>query len=356
MDCIIRPYCPEDKNKIAALIGRVYGENAKGYYLKIFDWLFTNNPYNPDNRCHIYVAEDEHKIVGIMANNYVFLKILSSLKIARWGNFFFVDRDHKGLGIELFLSTLTLGVYPFFAFPNNPATLFEITMGMVKIGKIKTKISILNIKNVIVKKVRSGFALNPAKGIISKESYSRGKSKKNYKHFQIREISYFDGKFNGFWEEVSREYPLIVVRDQKYLNWRFIDCPIKYKILVAFSANDDIRGYVILRLIKGIIFKKGFIVDILANPRDYNVIGALMAESVLYFKEQGCDIAESMIVTNKRPYHRALIRNGFIINGSMGNFLCYSPDEKELSFMKSIDNWFITPSDPDLEITSLIER
>jgi hypothetical protein len=52
------------------------------------------------------------------------------------------------------------------------------------------------------------------------------------------------------WQRCQRELPLAIIRDARYLNWRYADCPdVEYvKLLVADRWTGQAEGIAVLRL------------------------------------------------------------------------------------------------------------
>jgi hypothetical protein len=66
----------------------------------------------------------------------------------------------------------------------------------------------------------------------------------------IRRVSRFDAGVDRLWERCGRELRVATVRDARYLNWRYADCPdVQYRLLVAGGAfGAPVRGIAVLRL------------------------------------------------------------------------------------------------------------
>ena len=76
----------------------------------------------------------------------------------------------------------------------------------------------------------------------------------------------------------------------------------------------------------------------------------MVSKAAEYFKDNKCITAECLIATNKKTYRKVLRRYGFVFKRVRNYFAVHGIDNKRLTFLKNINNWFITDSDPDLEI------
>ncbi len=350
----IREYKFGDKEKIFELIREVPINNVWGIPIsfmihKTWDWLFLNNPLNPDGSAHILVSEINSNIIGFIGNIFVDLKVDNKIIKARWGWNFITHPRHRNRGIRLFKMYLDMLSFPCFGFPGRRAVVLEAKLGVHKITSIYRQIRILNMKVFLQNKLTNrtiSYLGGLIWDIISKACFKTPYPDKN---ISVTEIASFDDRFNKFWQEVSIDYPIIIVRNQRYLNWRFIEAPFKYHIFTAIK-DDNILGYIVLRQEERNGLKRGYIVDILTKANDIKTLNALISKAVSYFKENKCDVAECLVLTNKKAYQKALTKQCFMIKRFIGYFVGYSKDEEVLSLIKNPDNWFITASDPDLDV------
>jgi hypothetical protein len=66
----------------------------------------------------------------------------------------------------------------------------------------------------------------------------------------IRQVSRFDGRVDRLWRRCQRELRVATIRDARYLDWRYADCPdVKYQLLMAGGTfGGPIQGIAVLRL------------------------------------------------------------------------------------------------------------
>ena len=115
----------------------------------------------------------------------------------------------------------------------------------------------------------------------------------------INEVSYFDDRFDAFWERVSIDYSIIVVRDRRYLNWRYVDAPnARYTIYVA-EREGEICGYVVLgdNRSRGLVC--GYIYDVIASLGQEDIIQCLVSKAIEHFQSKKADVIFCKMVSNK---------------------------------------------------------
>lgn len=346
----IKRYQTADKNRVFGLIGEAYGRQRAGAYKHIWDWLFINNPFLPQGSESILLLEEGDDLAGMVCNIFVDLKFNGGIKKVRWASFFIISNRYRGAGLSLGFYARDSQCYPLFAFPNLRASRFEKKSGLLKgIGVFKSKIRILSLFGIINKKINNK---HPSARLSTPDSINTDFRRFDYGDTFIEEINDFDESFEAFWREVSLGYETIVVRNRKYLRWRFVESPINYRIFRAVDRDNRIKGYTVLRIVNN----NGYIVDILTGYDDSRTIAVIFEFSVMFFKNSGCNLVECLIVTSSKAYARALFLNRFFISRVKVEFLGYSAKESELLKIRNLKNWFITAADPDLEMTNIISR
>lgn len=168
----------------------------------------------------------------------------------------------------------------------------------------------------------------------------------------VQSIDRFDEGFDKFWTQVRDKYPVMAIRDQAFLSWRF--APVsgrQYHILVARS-RDQMLGYTVLRCstVRGV--KTGLIMDMLVTdgPLGETAGACLMAEAEAYFRAQEMSLAAGLMVPLAAEY-RVLRRAGYTYlpqalapRAFRFAFSIHNTSDRDLiSF--SAQDWFITMAD-----------
>ncbi len=96
-----------------------------------------------------------------------------------------------------------------------------------------------------------------------------------------REIETFDARAGELFARCSRDWGYAVVRDDRYLNWRFVEHPRHTYVRLAVDGRGGaIAGYAVFRLADWPAPRAGLLVDWLVPPGDLEV-GATLREAVL---------------------------------------------------------------------------
>lgn len=162
----------------------------------------------------------------------------------------------------------------------------------------------------------------------------------------VRIVSEFDGGVDRLWETVSRNYGVIVVRNRKYLNWRYFKCNkwdgYDYK---AFIAEEDGRtvGYLVAGLIKR-KWKQGAIADVLAVKNRRDVLETLVSKALGYFSENTVDEVTTFVLGND-DFVKVLRENGFELVSHVPLIARINSDGIEKTLVKNPSDWYVTYGD-----------
>ena len=126
---------------------------------------------------------------------------------------------------------------------------------------------------------------------------------------EITQVSCFDRGIDEIWNEVSTGYGIILVRDHKYLNWRYFARPDAHYCAIVAKRDGKIQGYAVLSKRKSGRRDIGYIVDILSVSND--VFFALVRASSAYLSRQSVDSVRCWMQRNQSGY-QVLKKSGFM--------------------------------------------
>jgi len=130
---------------------------------------------------------------------------------------------------------------------------------------------------------------------------------------QLREIAWFDDGADRLWERTRETFDYAVVRDGRYLNWRFCDPRAGvYEVRGAERPDGELAGYVVV----GAIGEGAQIVDLLAEPGNTGALRALIGAATDIARKAGATTIE-LPMPRKHPYREVLARCGFVVRRSM---------------------------------------
>jgi hypothetical protein len=138
---------------------------------------------------------------------------------------------------------------------------------------------------------------------------------------------------------------MAVVRDSKYLNWRYIDSPNAYKIF-SVERHQLIKGFIVLTFEEGAT-KRGRIVEILVEQGQKAVTNLLLTQAIGYFFDQGADVINCWIL-EKSPAFTALEKRGFVKRETPHDLIVRSHTYGlSNEYFADDSKWYITMGDSD---------
>jgi GNAT superfamily N-acetyltransferase len=311
-------------------------------------WLYRENPAGTG---WIQIAEHEGKIVGQSAIVPILIKIGTEVITGVQGIDAMIHPEYRHQGIYVALSRSTHseaakeGIYIGFTFPNEKSHPIEINkLDWFNVAPLQVIIKPDNWGNALKMRFCNKMLLvflTVVGNIISRIFY-RAKSAPVIDGMTISKVLSFDERINNFWDRVSSKYPIMVLRNKDYLNWRYNVPGINYTVFLA-EKNKEILGYLVLRCTKRQQVKAGIIFDILAQSND--IARCLIFEAVEYCKREKTDLTYTIML-------REELREAFRDNGFMsikGQWFCAYSHSKNIpkDLLMDPGNWFILIGDSD---------
>jgi L-amino acid N-acyltransferase YncA len=124
-------------------------------------------------------------------------------------------------------------------------------------------------------------------------------------NFALHVLDGFDERFDDFWARVKDKYPIMVIRDHRYLAWRFARISGRqYRILVV-QVGDEVIGYTVLRCANSREIPTGLIVDLLVETGSRGEAAGvcLMAEALRYFRSENMWLAGGLMSPRAAEYN-----------------------------------------------------
>ncbi|MHA1326900.1 MAG: GNAT family N-acetyltransferase [Promethearchaeota archaeon] len=325
----VKKYDNSDFRDLMVLYEKVFPQYmSKDLWL----WKFKQNPFG---EFFTFLIKDKNKVISaynVIAKEFnlygVKIYCVQSLDTM-------TDPDYRGLGLFPFLGNLTYEYikqkeYCFvYGFPNHIIyKLREIKLGWTNLGQLH-----LFSKNLTSKIEYFNFVNN---------------------NFTIKEISRFDKDINDFWNNCKSNYSIIITKDRDYLNWRFCNHPkVNYKkYLILDNETNKIVSYFVLKKYEDKIGNfLGHIVDFLIGPQSKSlkkeIFNLIEKFSSMIFKEECSKLTFWMPDNDLKNF--ILNELGYTIN-KMNTYFGYKilKNQKQLSNLRSLKNWYITMANNDV--------
>jgi len=317
---LVRPYRSSDEPGVLSLWQAAFHKELPS---KVWRWKYLKNPY-PQKV--LVCTKDDGTILALFGGiPYRAIRqgrpieILHAMDIMS-------HPDYRGAG--LFVRTCTAfmaffcqseGVNFLYGLPGRPH--YDLGEKYLGYRELKGRLAFLTARTGDVAQSRKRFA------------------------GRLRRVYEIDGSFDRLWEKCSGHYPLAVIRDARFLQWRFLNNPREKYDIYAYQRwpKRDMAAY-------AVVSKKGDrsrLVDMVAPPstgliKDFvGRIGAALAEEGIERVETW--LPEGHFIT------RAAMSAGFApAQEPLGMILCVRLFDHSPSLEWIADNLFFTMADGDL--------
>jgi len=332
--------------------------------LRRWKWANLENPHIDKDIFPAWICRDKKngRIVGHFAVTPISLKFQNTSYPAVWGRDLVILPKYRKLGIGPLLidSTLknagsALAIFLIAGLNDDVYTIYK-KLKFTDLEYIPLYVRFQSIENIVKLKIRKPFPAlilgavgNACLKIFYILAYMRTFSYARNREICISEIKSFDNSFDGLWDKASHSFPIIVMRDQKSLNWRFVNQPYRSYSMFKAEKDGELKGYIVLREGKIRGLNTGVISDLFAEPNDKATIGTLLNFAVRYFsKKADIDLLRCNILHGS--FAEMLKRFGFINLPSSSHFMFINVKEGlDKNFAAKAKNWLITYADSDLD-------
>jgi len=157
----------------------------------------------------------------------------------------------------------------------------------------------------------------------------------------ISPISSFGKEFDGLWKQNLEKSRVMVVRDRRYLNWRFAQKPgSEYEIFKA-QIDETVKGYIVLKVQDG----KAYVMDLLTSG-DPIIEKDLISHALEYSKRIGA--TDMVFPLLDKMLESTIDGMGFLTTRSGFHLMARSYDKKiSQSILADAGNWYFTYGDID---------
>jgi len=316
-----RSYESGDEYPILDLFKQVFKREMS---LEFWRWRFVNNPFG---KAVIRLSFDASKLVGHYAVIPMNVQVQGKSTKAALSMTTMVHQDYRGSGIftnlaqESYKAAAERGTEFVFAFPNeNSYYPFIKMLGWKGFGKM----------SILEKDVETNYTENASE-------------------IDVHQIERFDSRIDLLWDKVKQRYPVIVPRTRQFLNWRFVQSPDETYTKFVVGNNEELLGYVVLKVYVAPTGGKGHIVDML-TVEDEAVVRKLLRRTYSYFTAQGINNISCWCQDNSF-YAHILEAEGFSRKEMEGTYFGIKILDGRSDLLKSVEsfpNWFLSMGDSDV--------
>lgn len=324
----IRPYRPGDEGSLLQGHNRIFPERSLAHWR----WKFADNP---TGQVHTMVAEHaEEGIVGAYVTLPVFAKVDEQRRIIGQCVDLWVLPDHRRYGPRpgLFVN-LALAHYEAWGGRGETKNSFHHGWPIAtwRIGQKYLRYEMVRDWDFLFRELPAGgLAARAAPGDL-----------------EVRRVERFDGDVDALWAAFAPSTRLAVIRDQRYLNWRYADAhDASYELYECRERSSGrLRGLAVVTHKDFVMPNTCFVVDWLVPADDADATIALVATAERRATELGAAVLATLF-QHRDPRFLAFQRLGFLVYGTVYFQVVIPFDQHDTHFYK--EEWYHTLGDSDL--------
>ena len=336
-----------DEEGFSSLFREVFHVEKDASY---WGWKYFRNPAGQHM---IIVALDKDKIVGATGTIPARFKVGAKEIIASQGVDIVLLPQYRDRGTLFKIEKIARKEcqdnnvkFNYAVMIKKTYRIFTKMLGFVGVCPLFNMTKVLNPTPYLRQKIRVGLLASPLGYVVKQVINVLNRRKLSAFHgLTTSEITRFDTRFDDFWSKEADHYEVAVIRDSQYLNWRYVECPVPYKIYSA-QENGSIKGFIVLRYFQEDI-KRGRIVDIFVEKGREDIADVLITRGINYFIDECVDVITCWML-EQWPIIESLRKRGFVKRETPHDLGVRSfTDEFPNEYFADKSKWYLTMGDSD---------
>lgn len=325
------------------------GVTQPAYYV----WKFMKNPFEVGE---LWVAVDDGMVVGMKTATPKYMKVLDRKRLVCELGDSFTHPEYQRRGIFSTLtptlrdSALEKNIGFMYHTPNansRAAYAKKSEHGEIRFVQLHALVRPLKLSNALKNRFGNkgllgpvAFALDFGVDCLFELANARIKNIP----IVVSKVSTVPNDVNGFLDGVRESYDIMVERDKRYLEWRFLETSEKYMLFVARSESGEFLGYIVGKVVDMVSRKTGVIADFLTVDNQPDVFKKLVFRLLKEFKMRDVDTVKVWVVKNSL-YAHIFGKFGFLRRRKIPVY-CYKNALGEKIMMENC-KWHFTMADTD---------
>ncbi len=325
----LRPYQPGDETALLAGHNRIFGTERS---LAHWQWKFRDNP---TGLIHTMLAvHEDDGIVGAYVTMPARVRVDGNEVIAGQCVDLWVLPEHRRAGPRpgLFVN-MALAHYEQWGGKGEGQNAFHYGWPIAtwRIGQRYLKYEMVRDWDFLFRQVPEGGL--PPRAVPT--------------DLQVRQVHRFDADTDALWTRLQDASRLAIVRDAKYLNWRFADAhDVAYELWECRErGTGNLRGVAVTTQRDFLFPRTSFLVDWLVPGDDFDATVALLATAEERANALGSQVL-STLFQHLDPRFLLFQRLGFSVYGTSYFQVVIPFTMDDTLFFK--DHWYHTLGDSDL--------
>ncbi len=350
----IARYDERDRDEVFALLRETLPPPASERLMRQWDWKYDRNPFNPDGRPYILLLKDGPRLIAMLGTLPLRAAINGVERYVSHSCDWVLRAEYRNRGTGRPLVHRLRTERPLRFSWQNALSYRSLRHSRGTYARLLPLIKPLDIGRLVTQVTGSRTLGRGSAALVAATRRVTSALTRDTADAPIRitQLTSFDERFDDLWRRVHPHYPVIVVRDRAYLQWRFGQRPdVSYLILGALRGAE-LAGYLILRAGEVDDERLGFLVDFLVEPGGTRTLTALVRAAVEWLRRDG---AKAISCRASAAAHRCtLYTHGFLpfFWGPPGyaHAVAETALPADARSFEDLRHWYLTMGDGDLEM------
>jgi GNAT superfamily N-acetyltransferase len=347
-------YHRADRRAVCTFLREALALREADRLLRQWEWKYDGNPFNPNGEPYVLLRKDGKRIVGMYGSIFLRFWINGQEHLVSHGCDLAIHPAYRGRRLSEGLMERRRTDNPVnFAWRNEISNRIATVAGRTGV-RFVPMVKPLHVGSLL-RGIHSPRWLGRAGAIGARgfRQLCRPLSRRTAPgRVAVRRVYRVGTEVDELWERACRDYPVILVRDAQYLDWRFVQRPdAQYTILVAVEARRVV-GYMVVRSTDKGGVHWGYLVDYLVERRSRSLFSLLLGQAIEHLRRQGVSAISCRVTV---PHYRpTLYRHGFVPwRFGVPGYIHAGVDVPmpALRGFEDIRRWFVTMGDGDLEMS-----
>ena len=280
---------------------------------------------NPAGFAQVGLARENgsDRIVGVVWLMPLRVQMNGQMVLGSQSMYALVHPDYRRQGIFSTLVTICdeagqqQGFDFTYGFPNpNSYPSFVGRLGWSDLGQARLYLRPLNASRLIKHRLGSGLFQNALAGAACsgvRLLFEPRPILAETARINVEDIDTTGTALDDFWARVGNKYPVMVVRDTRFLDWRYRQIPDRHYQLWAARQDEEVVAIIALRSVSIEGIACGMVVDFLVESGERGRLGGdiLLQRAGEYFQQQDLDLAGCLMLPHASEIG-SLRRQGYL--------------------------------------------
>lgn len=317
-------------------------------------WMFLESAARLGVQPYVWLFRSKRGIVAHQGAIAVRLHTRAGEVTTGWFVETMVLEEVRGKAVGPMLVTKAVQDLPFNLSLGQTELMRELQykLGWRRVAPLETLVFVLRGAPVVRGKfpapiaAAAGLALNLSQRL----RHWRGRGRRQ--PFSVRTLPRFDRTHDDLWAEVRNDYPVAVVRDASYLNWKYVDQPGQAFDRLEVSSGGRIIGIAVVSFSDAddaYRYRRAWLTELVVSPRDDGAVWGTLEAVRRHASGHHADLISFDLISE--PLVERALAFGFVRRPSTRELLISPGPEPDAIAQLALDgrHWLITRGDSDID-------